>query len=376
MYKSTDAGNFVWSARSAPAAIADFVVQDASTLYVAEQGFGLVAKSTSGAFIWLPPAVTNGVGGAGGTSFSLKLIAPDNLVWGGNAGGASYSANGGTSFTYLGAAGAGNTLVDATGLAAGNTVFAVTTGAAGFTWYWTIGASVLFLPGTATAGATGISYANGVLYVQDSGTPDLDRYLTPTVLPFAATDLVVDPATYTQANMINSLQAVIAGSTTLYARNADAGFITPDTIDNFTDYLATAADVPVPTYPINDAIIPINSISGAINAFTFQWNAPPSLATSLITNPVLTYNYNIVVYLDEAATVPLAGSLGAGFGNAILAAASAAPNLAVGSNFPNNGATTSVGALVPGTTYYWRVRVDALPQAQRYRATGHRCSPS
>ncbi len=359
MYKATDAGDFTWTVRSSPVLLADFAVQDATTLYVVSNAAATVTKSTNGGFIWGSAVTTSGTGGAGGVGYSINLIAADQIVVGNAAGGVAYSANGGTSFTYLGAqAGVGNTLVEASGLAAGNTVWALDCAGAGAVYYWTIGTSVRFIASaTATVGATGMVYSDGVLYVQDSGTPALNRYLYPAVPArfAAATDALPGTnANYTQQNMVNSLQAVQGASNTLYARNADLSKLIIDTIDTLSDYVTGADDAPVPTYPTNNAIISINSISGAVAAFVFQWQASPTISSTGAFNTV--YNYNVEVYLDAAGTIPVAGSP-----IAPQIVASPAPSAAVASNL-----LAAAFAGVPGTTYYWRVRVDSLAPAESY----------
>jgi hypothetical protein len=369
MYKSLDAGDFVWSVRAAATNIADFAVQDASTVYVASSAANIISKSVTGAFTWLP-GVAPFTTAAANVPFSIELLAPDQMVVGGNAGGVGYSADGAATFTYLGATTtAGNTLVAATGVASGDTIWALDCTGAGAVYRWLIGTSVTFIgsqSATATAGATGLAYADGVLYVLDNVGLSVDRYLyptNPTVFGLGATDaLAFGAAVYNQTFMVNSIQnTVVTNSLSIYAIATTNAMIVLDTIDILDDYLTGAEDAPVPIYPINNTIIPINSISGIVNAFTFQWEASPTIAMTSIFNTA--YNYNVVVYLDEAGTIPFAGSA-AGIA-AVLGAASPLPSAAEGSGFGTVGGNIAFAG-VPGTAYYWRVRVDANAPAESY----------
>jgi len=368
MYKSTDAGDFIWTPRTSAQLIADFAVQDANTVYVARNGDARVIKSTSGGFTWLN---TNGVTALNaGTCFSLNLIADDNLIVGGTTGGFAYSTDGATTFTYLGAvaaANAGNALTAAAGLATGDWIFVTTDAAAGAVYAWQIGTTTggTFTAGRATAGVTGLVYSNGVLYALDNGGNFLYRFLNPTRTVAVATDALATGAAggYLVNTMVSNLQLTVSGTTnTLWARNWVAGIMPAlDTLDTLTDYLTTAADAPVPVYPINNAIIQINSISGLVNAFTFQWNAPASIAASQVSVPGLAYNYNLTIYLDAAGTVPVAGSIPPG--GAALGAAANTATAAVASTYAVNNVFTAFAGS-PATTYYWRVRVDAAAPAE------------
>jgi outer membrane protein assembly factor BamB len=95
MYKSLDGGES-WIARASSQNIADFAVQDATTIYVASSAFPYVVKSTTGASIWN----TASVAFATGVCYSLNLLADNQVIVGGNGGWVSYSADG-TVFTPM-----------------------------------------------------------------------------------------------------------------------------------------------------------------------------------------------------------------------------------------------------------------------------------
>jgi len=378
MYKSADGGSS-WSPRTCLYNIQDFAVQDAGTVYVIITGSTTFTKSINGGTTFLTPATVVFPSG-GGNCFSINLLSDNNMLIGGTAGGFAYSTDGGTTFASPGGLkppGDGNVLATATGLATGDWIFAVSDAGAPHAnngvYAWKIGTTNMgsFNAGQLTRGCTGIALSNGVLYVLENNPTNntVRRFLNPTKPQIpgggvaAANDNFANAGTYDQTIMINALQAAAEGTTnTLWARAWVVGTIFParnsaDTLDSLTDYLTTAADAPVTTYPAN-VIIPINSISGAVAAFPFQWNAPPSLAASQASVPGLGYNYNLGVYLDQAGTVFIAGGMAAG----VLGAASAQSLCAVSSGGMAGGAaatqfTGAAGTAAPGTTYYWRVRV-------------------
>jgi hypothetical protein len=163
--------------------------------------------------------------------------------------------------------------------------------------------------------------------------------------------------------VINPLKATTGTSyvsgtttTTLWARSAndnkavDQVFNFADELDVYTEYLTAAADAPTPTYPTNDALIPVNSINGNVVPFNFTWNAPKSIADTGIG---VNYNYQIGVYLDEAGTSPIA-NLVTPFAPGVVSTQLAYPS------------TTGGWVFTPGQTHYWRVRVLAGNPLQSY----------
>ncbi len=124
---------------------------------------------------------------------------------------------------------------------------------------------------------------------------------------------------------------MVTGSNIVYARDAAAG---PDTLQSFTEYLLQA--VPALSYPVNNTIIPVNSLNGNVNPFNFMWTAPAVTAL-----PAVGLNYNIVVYYDAAGLLPVI-AFGANTG---------------GTNLGSAGPWA--GLFTPGVTYYWSVQITA-----------------
>jgi len=353
MYKSLNAGES-WDPRACSAAIQDFAVQDASVIYVALQGATNAAMSLQGAFTWESNKSTMLNTTGGGNCHSITLLSDGNALIGGTAGGVSYSTNNGTSWTATAAnlIVGGNVVATANGLGTGNIIWAGSAaGGAGAVASWTIGTSTAVTGWTAAtwagafvvASADGICYnSNGVLYVWD-GTPRLLRALTPTrtINPTTTDVLNVGALAFLAAQTVNALQITNSGAVNTIVARDNAG---TDTIQGYSDYLATSENVPSPTYPLENAIIPINSISGIINAFTFQWNTPPALADF-----GANYLFDLQVYLDSAGTILVGSNVGqsAARGGGLAAAASA---LGLGGGVAY--------ASQPGTTYYWRVRTN------------------
>jgi len=72
IYKSSDAGDTTWTTRAFSVAPADFVVQDANTIYmVPATSSALVFKSVNGGFLW--PGSPTGLTAAAGGGYSLNL---------------------------------------------------------------------------------------------------------------------------------------------------------------------------------------------------------------------------------------------------------------------------------------------------------------
>jgi trimeric autotransporter adhesin len=356
MYKSTDSGDFTWTARSCSQNIQDFVVQDATTVYVAANAAALVVKTINAGFTWSnpPTAVPFGVGG--GTCYSITLLSSDHLIIGGTTGGVAYTKDG-TTWTGMLNAGPGTIVTAANGLETGNSVFAASSGATGAIVRWTFGTNVVaWTPGQAIAGAVnvGIALSNGVLYVLDDAGNDFYRLLHPTIdltgVAVTGTETFVEAGAYTQG--VNKLSASAAGTTsTVWAVNAAA----LDTLDSFTDYLTSASNAPALVYPLAGDKIAVNSINGIVAGFIFKWNAPTVVP---VAGPSL-YGYNLEVYLDEAGTIAIAGSPVV----SVLGAGTPAPSLSIGSAA---GTVAFNLVAVPGETYYWRVRVDQNTPAASY----------
>jgi len=308
-----------------------------------------IYKSTTGAFTWSPitSSFLSLIGGAG-VGYSVTLLAHDSVLVGTTTGGVAYS-NDGATFTSLwnatDAPSAGNTVVTATGTKTGDWIFAGSAG--GSVGRWQIGTSTSWgaaLGNTFAAPVTGIGYANGILYAINDTANLTYRWITPTIFgvkaAFLSDSLPMSATSITdQTNIVNSL--TMAGNV-LYARDSQAAV---DDIITYTDLLVGAAGIPTPTYPTNNVVIPVNSLSGAVNPFNFMWTVPSATAPAAVG-----YSFNVQVYLDEAGTIPFAGNTVTAvapfsFTTGVVAAAGL-------------GGTPFIGT--PGVTYYWRVRTATL----------------
>jgi hypothetical protein len=136
--------------------------------------------------------------------------------------------------------------------------------------------------------------------------------------------------TFSTPNTVNALQ-MAQGSNILWARDSSTN---PDTLQSFTEYLLQA--VATLSYPIDGAIIPVNSINGVVNPFNFLWTAPAVTALPLGTM------YTLSVYYDAAGLL-LVGAYPA----------------TVATNQASTGVAAIAGALTAGETYYWNIQITA-----------------
>jgi len=124
--------------------------------------------------------------------------------------------------------------------------------------------------------------------------------------------------------------------------------LTPDVMKSYSEYLIGATMAPKPTYPINDAIIGVNSIAGGVNAFNFMWTAPAGLSAA-------GYRFDVAVFMDELGVVPVIATPAPT--PAALFTVFDSGTGAINSTIVGGAGVPFIG--VPGTTYYWRVRVAA-----------------
>ncbi|MBN1692555.1 MAG: hypothetical protein JW845_03265 [Dehalococcoidales bacterium] len=354
MYKSTDGGNTDWNVRTSSFNISDIAVQDANTVYVAIQGQPWVLKGTGPFTIWTLMVVPFTAGG--GNSYSLTLLADDQLIVGGTAGGVAYTTDGGTTWvSMLNLLVAGNVVTAATGLATGDSVYAVSNGG-GTVSQWTFGTNLFMWTITGPAiwagGPKGIALSNGVLWVMDNRSNRLHRMLRPAVDFTITTGNQTLQVTGNYTHGINTLHAQEVGTTSTVWAIDNAGL---DPVDSIIDYIPVPSTVPTLVYPLDGTMIPVNSLNGAVSTFIFKWTSPP-----VVVIPVQAYSYNIEIYLDSAGLIPVAGSAV----NPIPAVASVLPDQSYDS--ATAGLTGAVGIAVPGETYYWRVRVEMGAPVESY----------
>jgi hypothetical protein len=353
MYKSADSGA-TWTQKNPNQDVADFVVQDYNTVYVAVNAGATarVIKTTNGGYAWSNPVITMPWLTLG-TASSITLVGDNKLIVTGTLGEVAYSTDGAT-FTNTASIGASAAVATATGLAAGDIIYAARPG--GIVARWVIGTSTAWSAGGQVigAGSVGIALSNNVLYVLDS-TASLFRFLQPSTDLTAATGADVFALVAVGTNIIDVntiIQQTTAGTT------STVWTLTATTIESASDLLTAPTTVPTLVYPLDGTIIPINSISGSSSNFLFKWN-PPDVTASV---PPQAYAYNLIVYMDELGTIQLDN---------------AAPVAAVGARSYSSADTTAVtgfgvaltgpaGSAMPGQTYYWRVNVQLSAPAQTY----------
>jgi len=371
LYYSSAGGDTKWYSRSSRYAIQDLAVESDDTAYIGVYGSNTVSKTVNGGFTWDPAEDTELVGG---DIHSITCIGEDQVIVASDNGYCSYSTDGNATWNrilqpiYPGAP-ASKTLVAASGLETGNFIYGVSQ-ADTEVRRWAIGQSQttpwkdLEEPsawGTDGYDAYGIALANGVLYVSGfsatTNTSVVLRTLSPEMAePSAAkwsvigdgagefsppADLQVPLAT-TPSNLVvsstpafNKLWAVSINN---HANDAvlddDA-----DAIPTYMDMLAFSG--PELSGPTDGTQIKINPISGAVYDVSFSWKRI-SEATQ----------YNVRIALDpeftEIATTATSDS-------------TEESNIAVIIGPNGDGNTVVTGDVLtynPGTTYYWKTRVD------------------
>ena len=338
IYYSQDAGEAKWFVRSAKYAIGDLAVESADVAYAAVQGANTVSKTTNSGFTWATAKDT----GITGAINMIRSLGKDKVIAATSSGYIGYSADGNTSWdtisTALSAAGA--TQVTASGLATNDYVYAATDVAGTKVERWQIGQSGtswkdLTAPTNNQTGlgyiceAYGIALADGVLYVeaQSGDTSVTFRTIGPTTGDPSTGDWSIVTET---ANATATPQSLVVskGSTVLwFVDKAAAKLFT------YTDTLATVG--PTQASPADGSAVTMNTVSGKANAVALSW-ARLSKATI----------YDIKIALDS------------GFTNVV-------KSITTGSTTDNPAAvvvgpdTDYTVAISPGTTYYWRVRVNA-----------------
>jgi len=372
MYYTSNGGLSKWSMRnSIPANIVDVAAESATVVYM---GNGInVYKSTSAGNTWNMP-VNCGLAGGNGVNTMVSL-GENNLLIGGTLGGVVYTTDGGTTWTAT--FGVFNTFapvqVAATGLGPDDYIFAAEEAAGnGTVWRHKIGTMDFFKTmnldvtvrlnsaGAAAPGTvinTGIAYKDGVLYVlaTDPGavSPTDSAYIFSTLVP---TMDGVHTATrwrtaYAEAGAVfmgnNTSLTFNRAPSALKVSSGAPGEIMLYSIDTatlifgglsqgvyyYTDTLALASTTLLG--PADGTLVQIISpLTGATQAVNFTWNRV-SLATSYLLQIALDADFNEVVSGSLVAPIALG---------------------AVVSSVDPVSAVVPAGFVLPGLTYYWRVR--------------------
>jgi hypothetical protein len=330
MYYSGDTGQSRWYSRTAPGAVTDMAVESSDVVYVGVGGS--VRKSVNSAFTWGPPKTPELSGDGVATMLSLG---ENNLILGGNAGHVSYTTDGASSWVKIGpsiTAGA-NLQVTATGLESGEYIFATGSGNSAV-YRWKIGSMgwTNMNAHANYASSYGIALNSGALYVLQSDGVDsaIDRTLSPTIpepIPGGAAWSTL-PATGYAFNSTPSALKISTGSVKLWAVKT-AGAPPAPAAYQYEDTLVDTA--PALVGPEDGTLIQVNSITGLANSVAFTWKRV-SLAT----------NYKLYIALDKSFLESVYSPTVMGGGKPTVSAI----------------VNPADATLVPGTTYYWRVKVN------------------
>lgn len=328
IYYSTEGGDTKWFLRTAKAAITEMAVESSSVLYVSNAGN--VYQSTNNGFTW------GSAKGAGvGTVFQLKSLGEDNLIAGGNGGKASYSSDGGQTWSKPHATKypftAGNVFVTATGVADGDFIYCASSANGTNIVRWELGSSTSWkdiINGTiaATESGTGIGLSDGgVLFVlvQDTATQTgFYRTLSPSTAGSTTTWSTQFKAAPVAFTIAPDALILTSGSTKAWAIDTNG-----NAIYSYTD--TVSATGPTLTGPTDGADVNTNPISGGTYNVPFTWER--------LSNAT---NYDIQAALDSGFVEKIV--------NTTVASTS-------GTAFYNAVANT----FMPGETYYWRVRLSS-----------------
>jgi len=395
IYYSADSGLERWYRRgNVPvAAVVDLTVESAQVIYIADAASVNVYKSVNAGFVWSLP-MNSQLAGFNGVINMIVSVGENNVIVGGNAGGASYTTDGGTTWATCGG-GVMNTFspvqVAASGLGAGDYIFAAEEGANQI-WRFEIGPGNPMMewdnmnfPATAgMSGAaplvvsgevnTGFQYYNGILYVLQTdaaGTPGAGAgiaagtsYITRSgaaAIPGSGAHIGLFWGTrYGETNTPfmgfartmtfnaspNALKISdgAPGSVMLYAIDTATvlfGAASPG-VFYFDDAIVMGG--PALLGPADNARIDVIApLTGGVANVNFTWERM-SLATS----------YWLFIALDENFTQSV----------------TAVP-IAIASTFDPVSSIQPVGGnfvLIPGTTYYWRVSA-ATPISSAFSET-------
>jgi hypothetical protein len=331
IYYSNTGGDTKWFLRAAKYAIQDLAIESADVGYAAVQGASTVSKTTNSGFTWSTATST----GITGDVSMIRSLGEDKVIIGSDSGYVRWSADGGDSWEGISTklSGSGNVQVTASGLATNDYVYAATDVAASKVERWQIGQSgtswkSLEAPLSDARSVYGIALVGGVLYAQtDNGTVSQTlRSLSPTTgEPSSGDWSSMDEA---GPAFTATPQALKTSSTILWSvsTNTSALYV-------FTDTLGATG--PTLVSPADGAAVTMNTVSGKSNAVALTWKR---LSKGTI--------YDVKIALDS------------GFTEVVKSITTSSTtddpvSVVIGPD------TDNAVALSPGTTYYWKVRVNA-----------------
>jgi len=333
VYYSKAGGDTKWYKRGSPDNIQDIAVESADVAYMALAGKKTVSKTDNGGFVWDTPVDTDL---ASGVLWTIKCLSEDDVIVSSTAGCVSYSTDGNESWTKIGQAVdiPAPSQVTADGLEEGNHIY-VGTVAAPLVFRWTIGQAATepwdyiycaTVPDNSVI--TGMTMQGGTLYASTSnGTASTFMRNTMPFMPeIAMIFWSAAPTVTADFNNVPSEMRLSASST--YNKVWDCG---DSTLYSFMDTLAVTA--PTPMHPADGTTVPLNAQLGVPYNVTFTWSRP-SLAT----------NYTLMIALDPF------------FAETIVRLPDCVMSFFDPVSYTLTG--NELGALTPGTTYYWAVQAS------------------
>ena len=344
VYYSTDAGETKWYLRICSATdfsgnIQDIAVESAEIVYALDDT-GKVSKTDNSGFIW--EKAVNTKAGAGGTIVSLG---EDLLVVGGTK--VYYSTDGNVKWNEVKSPITGNPLqVCATGLESDDYIFAATD--AGTIYRAPVGKDwETVLLTDATFDFTGIGLSGGTLYAIADDATDSKCYRTLDPTRSVGGDPAVEWSEMDTAGLAGvlfdsgpSALSLSMGSVKLWAVDTTAA---ANPILSLKDILTDNG--PAPTEPDNAATVPMNTVSGAAFDVAFNWTRIAE-ATAYDFDLALDNEFTQIVLQRDINTT-----------NDNIDSTASTVVFIVGPNY-NNTELTGKFVYMPGTTYYWRVRVS------------------
>jgi hypothetical protein len=321
-----------WSTRTCTTtALQDLAVESDTVAYALDAN-GYMAKSSNEGFIWSSPLVDTKIASAGSSIISPKA---NVVIVAGTAGKVAYSLDGASTWSAIPGAApetnmAGTIVIADESFATNNIIYVASNTVGKNIMKWTIGTSTEWsdyykgggtsLP--ATEGVYGMVMKNGTFYAltfdATTNTTTLNQYI-PSVNTWttkAATAQII------LANGTQSPNGLYAstGSNKLWAvRQTGSIYYLVDSI---------AAAPPAISGPADKTLVNVNPVTGAADTVILTWGRVANATTS-------TYE----VAFDSA------------FSQTAIAAT------AVG--HPTYNAVINNAAIIPGKTYYWRVRASA-----------------
>jgi len=341
IYYSADAGETKWHTRIATETIEDLAVEtDGSVVYVASAG-GYVSKSTNNGFTWSSKKSSKLSGGIS----MLTSLGEDLLLAGSDDGKAAYSKDGNSSWSKLadGMPSDGVVSVAADGLDEGDLVVAGVDDTTGgdhiYRWDWDDEEWDDIYDVPAGYVTTGIALQGGILYSVSASATDniskLARSLNPTSDDPSFN--TVDSAGELFDVAPSALRVSVSDTTNklwaIDSYNTDALFSYKDTL---------AVVKPTLLGPVDGFTNKMNPISGVAFDITFSWERPSKKVTA----------YDFCIALDS------------GFNEKVLDQVLVKDSSKVGIVAGPTGSTIKdypfKVEFMPDTTYYWKVRVDAV----------------